>query len=108
MNNSTGRAIAITLFAVILAGGIAAVAYNAGAQHAVADGGRAWTVPANAQVVYVRPYGFGFGFFPVILLVFLFFGLMRVLFWRRRAYWHHHYQCRGGRDESGPAEKATV
>ena len=110
MNGSTGRAVAVGLLALLIGAGIAAVAYNAGTQHAVADGGRAFTVPPNAQVVYVRPWGFGFGFFFPFLFFALFFIALRGLFWRGRyRAWHHHGQCGAHREDSpGPDVTGTT
>ncbi len=102
MNQSTARALAIGLLALLVGAGIAAVAYNAGTQHAVTDGGRAFTIPPNAQVVYVRPWGFGFGFFFPFLFFWLFFVALRGVFWRGHRGWHHG-QCVARRDGSpGP------
>ena len=106
MNGSRGSLVAVGLLAMLVGAGIAAVAYNAGTQHAVTDGGRVFTTPANAQVVYVRPWGFGFGFFLPFLFIALFFAVLRGMFWRGRYHrWHHHGQCGPGahRDDSpGP------
>ena len=99
--NSTGRAIAISLVALALAAGIAAVAYNAGSHHAV-------QIPPNAQVVYMHP---GFGFFPIFPLFFLilfFVFAVRGLFWRRRRGWGHHRCHYADHDMTQPPQQPTV
>ena len=105
MNGSRGSLVAVGLLAMLVGAGIAAVAYNAGTQHAaVTDGGRVFTAPANAPVVYLRPWGFGFGFFLPFLFIALFFAVLRAMFWRSRYRgWHHHGQCGAHRTDSpGP------
>ncbi len=110
MHESRGRALAIGFLALLVGAGLAVVAYNAGATHAVVDGGRVFTTPPNAQVVYVRPWGFGFGFFFPFLFFALFFLGLRGLFWRGRRGWNHNHQCGAHRDgSSGPdVTNATV
>ena len=109
MNGSTtGRTVAVALLSLMVGAGIALVAYNAGTQHAVTDGGRAFTVPPNAQVVYVRPWGYGFGFFFPLLFLFLFFGVMRRAFWYGgRRGWHHHGYCGGVHRDETPGPDVT-
>lgn len=108
MNGYRGRALAAGLLALLVGTGIAIVAYNAGANHALMDGGRAFTTPPNAQVVYVRPYGFGFGFFPFLLFALFFIGL-RGMFWRGRRYGYHQHQCGPHRDGTpGPDVTGTT
>jgi hypothetical protein len=80
------------LLAVLLlvgAAGIGAVAFNMGlaqgvAQTGVAEG--ATQAPLYARpFFYPRPFGFGFGIFGFLFtafIVFLFFGLLRRVFWR--------------------------
>jgi hypothetical protein len=60
--------------------------YNLGVAHGVAESARAVAAPGNgpAVVIWPRPWGFGFGFFPVFPLFFILFWLViaRGLFWR--------------------------
>lgn len=106
MNGSTtGRLVAVGLLALVVGAAIAIVAYNAGTQHAVTDGGRVFTTPPNAQVVYVRPWGFGFGFFFPFLFFLLFFAALRGFFWRGgRRGWYHHGHCAAQREDSPAAD----
>ena len=107
MDRNTGRALGLTLLALLIGIGIAVVAYNAGANHAALGGGRAWAPPANAQVVYVRPWGFGFGFFPFFLIL-LFFFFIRGLFWRGYRYRHGYYGQRCGEHQQPPDDSKTA
>ena len=64
-----------------------------GVTYGIAESGRL-AVPGGTPVVafWPRPWGFGFGFFPIFpLLFFLFFWVFvaRALFWRGR--WHRGY-----------------
>jgi hypothetical protein len=83
----------ILLTLVVLAGALAVgyYAYQAGVAQGLADSGKLVVPEAGARLYpfygpfWHRPFGFGFGFlgclFPV-LFFFLFFGLLRGLFWR--------------------------
>ena len=114
MNGSTtGRTVAIALLSLMVGAGIALVAYNAGTQHAVTDGGHVLTAPPNAQVVYVRqPWGFGFGFFVPFMFFLAFVALLRSVVWRgSRRGWYppHHGYCGTHRGEApGPDVTGTT
>jgi hypothetical protein len=83
-NRSWWRVLAVVLVVIVGVGVVAATAYNAGVAHAVAGPAQALpTPPAGAQYVYVVPRHWGggfFPFFPILLLVFMFF-LVRALLW---------------------------
>jgi len=70
--------------------------YNLGLAHGLAEGSRAVVVPGGAVPVvalWPRPWGFGFGFFPLFFIVFWIF-VLRALFWRGR--WRGRtYGCGG-------------
>ncbi len=72
--------------AVLLAAGVGVMAYNAGVVHGVAQSGKIVTGP---QGVYPymgwHPWGFGFFFGPLFLILFFFFFVVRGLFWGA---WH--------------------
>ena len=61
--------------------------YNLGVAHGVAESVRVTAAPGGVPVValWPRPWGFGFGFFPVFPLFFILFWIVaaRGLFWRR-------------------------
>jgi hypothetical protein len=76
--------------------GVAFYAYNLGVAHGVVQGvaERAVAAAPGAAtfpvVFYPRPWGFGFGFFPFLFILFGIF-LLRGLFWRRA--WYGGYAC---------------
>ena len=80
------------LGAIVVCAAIAGVgfyAYNLGVAQGVAESGRALAAPGAGTpvvVVWPRPWGFGFGFFPFFPLVFILFWVFvaRGLFWRGR------------------------
>ena len=67
------RALAIAALAVMLAAVIGIGAYNAGAAHAVADGG--------GHLHWGHGFGYGFSPFFSLFFFFLFFAIMRRLWW---------------------------
>jgi hypothetical protein len=90
---------------VLLAVGIGIPAYNMGVAQGLADSGKIVVPPAGAPPAAVPPvgvpygygwrghfgpFGFGFGFlwclFP-LLFFFLFFGVMRAVFWKSGFGW---------------------
>jgi hypothetical protein len=80
-------------FAVLVAIGIAALGYQAGVAH-----GLALQIPAGAAAApmvppyyWYRPWGFGFGFFPIFFFVLLWIALSRALFWGGRGRWRRGY-----------------
>ena len=82
MGNRGLRALAIAALLIAAAAAIGTGAYNAGLAQGLAEAGRATAVPGTPYVyMWPRPWGFGFGFFPLLFVLFLFFGL-RGLFWR--------------------------
>ena len=60
--------------------------YNLGVARGVAENVATVAAPATGApiLVYPRPWGFGFGYFPFFPLLFIFFWLFvaRALFWR--------------------------
>ena len=92
----------VTFLMIAMLGGVAFYSYNLGVARGVAQGvaERAVVAAPGAAaapiVFYPRPWGFGFGFFPFLFILFGIFAL-RGLFWRRA--WHgrgHGYGCGGG------------
>ena len=87
MNNNV-RWIAVVV-ALLLAGGAAIVAYNAGVAHGLAQSGKFVVGPGGWG-----PHPWGWGFFPLapLFFIFLFFFVLRGIFWRGA--WHRHgYGC---------------
>jgi hypothetical protein len=79
---------AVALVALLVAGAaaIGIGAYKAGVAQGMAESGRMIAAPpAGIPYVYVSPRPWGFGFFPLFVLL-LFFLALRGLFWRGR--WH--------------------
>ena len=80
-NRSLVRALAIAALVIAAAAAIGFGAYNAGVAQGIAESGRAIAAPpAGTPYVYVRPWGFGFPFFPIVFLLFFFF-VVRGLLW---------------------------
>ena len=88
MNRYLARGILIAVLALAAAVAIGLGAYNAGVAQGIAESGRAVAaLPPGATPVYLWPYrGFGFGFFPFFVLLFLFFVLRGVI-WRRQRWY---------------------
>ena len=95
--------------AILVIGGLIAVgAYDAGLSQAVVQ-----TAPAASgapAVYYGHPYGYGwgFGFFPFgflfpLLGIFIFFGLLRMLFWGGRGYYGHRGWYGDGQQHDVPS-----
>jgi len=75
----------ILVVAALVAAGF--YGYNLGLSQGVAEAGRAVAAPSGGAPVVVmwpRPWGFGFGFFPFFPLLFILFWFFvaRGLFWR--------------------------
>jgi hypothetical protein len=101
MNGKWLLAIALVLVVIVGAVTLGAYAYNIGLAQGVAQADK---LPAPATGVmpyrfaggpfFFRPWGFGFGFlgclFPLFFF-FLFFGLLRMMFWGRRWGWRGHH-----------------
>ena len=91
------------LLGIALVGALAVVGiytYNLGLAHGIAQGGQLVTAPGSAApvVIWPRPWGFGFGFFPFFPFLFILFAVfaLRGLFWRR-AWYGGGFGCgRGG------------
>ena len=93
MNYRFIRALVVALLFVAAFGAVGSYTYHLGVVNGMAESGRL-AVPNGTPVVAIwpRPWGFGFGFFPIFpLLFFLFFWVLvaRALFWRGR--WHRGY-----------------
>jgi len=110
---------ALLLIGLLIAGG--AMAYRAGVVQGIAQAPEVATAISNAaesgQGLPIPAYGYGypyygfrphFGFFPFggifgfILFIFLFFGLMRLLFFRRWAWGYGHMHRHGHWKGYGP------
>ena len=76
------------LLGIALVGALAGVGvytYNLGLAHGIAQSGQLVAAPGSGApiVVWPRPWGFGFGFFPFFPLIILFWIVVaRGLFWR--------------------------
>ena len=76
MGNRFGFRLAVGLVACAALAAVGFYGYNLGVAQGIAESGRAVALPGGGVpvVVWTRPWGFGFGFFP-------FFPLLFVLFW---------------------------
>ena len=88
-----GIGLAVLLLLAVTAG----IAYNVGLSQGVAQtvitqapSGQVPVVPPYAYGWY-RPWGFGFGFPFFLLFIFLWFGLLRGLFWGGGRWRHRYY-----------------
>jgi len=81
----------VGLLMIAALAGVAFYSYNLGVAQGVAQGVAERAVVATPGatgvpvVFYPRPWGFGFGFFPLLFILFGIF-LLRGLFWRRGWY----------------------
>ena len=98
MGTRSGFQWLIGLLIVAMLAAVGLYAYNIGVAHGIAESGRLVTAPSGATPpVYVwgpRPWGYGFGFFPLLFIFFWAF-VLRGIFWGRRAY-HRGYGYRYG------------
>jgi hypothetical protein len=86
------------LLMIAIAAIAGAYAYNLGVAHGIAESGRALSAPGTggpAVVMWPRPWGFGFGFFPFFpfLIVLFWFAVLRGICWRggwRRHGWNDY------------------
>jgi hypothetical protein len=96
MNMRRGLGLGWALVTVVVAGVVAWFAYHAGLATTIASSGAA---PAVRDGVYYggypEPWGFGFGFFPLLLFILLIVFLFRRRrwgggYWGGRGYWGGH------------------
>jgi hypothetical protein len=81
----SGRSWLIGLVIVALVAVIGVYTYNLGVAQGIAESSRVGTATGTVPVVvWPRPWGFGFGFFPFFPLLFILFALFafRGLCWR--------------------------
>ena len=118
MGHRTWFRIAIGVLALATLAGVSTYSYNAGLAQGLSESGRTIAFAP-------RPWGFGFGFFPIfpLFVIFFWFVILRGLFWRgpwghrrwyydgvppafdewhRRAHDRHSYRCRSGTVSSCP------
>ncbi|MFL5777486.1 MAG: hypothetical protein ACJ761_00955 [Chloroflexota bacterium] len=102
------RILAGVLLAIVLVGGfglVASFAYQAGASTAVVATGSAATpvvIPAYGWGFF-HPWGFGlFGFFGLLLFLFIVFALIRAIAWGGRGYGRGGWGRGYGRGWGGP------
>jgi hypothetical protein len=106
MNRNVLIGVLLLLLVVAGAVGIGGYAYNLGVAQGVADSGKIVAPPAGAVPfvygapwMFYRPWGFGFGalgcLFP-LLFFFLFFALVRGVFWGGRGWRGGHRHWEGG------------
>ena len=81
------------LIGILLVAAIAGVgfySYNLGVAQGIAEGSRIVAARGTGVpvVIWPRPWGFGFGFFPFFPFLFILFGFfaLRRLLWRRGAW----------------------
>jgi len=96
MNYRLLRTLILALLLIASLAAVGSYTYNLGVAHGIAESGR-FVGPNGAPIVafWPRPWGFGFGFFPLFpLLFFILFWIFaaRALFWRGR--WHRGYSGR--------------
>jgi hypothetical protein len=113
MNGNTGLRIVSALVLVAAIGAIAYFAFQAGIAQGspiTIEAPSGESVPAPSPYYgygygpFHRPWGFGFGFFGVLLtifLIFLAFRAFRFLFWGPRWGWGHHHGPWGRPWENG-------
>ena len=93
MNRTGYRVVIVLLLAAPAAAAVGVAAYNAGVAQGLAEASRAAgtaNVPAPYIYAWPRPWGFGlFPFFPFFpfLFIFLWFVLLRGLWWRGSRGW---------------------
>jgi hypothetical protein len=76
----------VAVLAMVMLAGVGFYSYNLGVAHGIAESGRIAAAPVAGGVptVVYWPHPWGFGFFPFfpLLFFFLFFFVLRGLFWR--------------------------
>lgn len=104
MNGRTISVVVLVLLLIAGAIGVGAYAYNVGVAQGLAESGKL-VAPAPGVVPYPYygpyffhgPFGFGYGLLGCLvplLFFFLFFGLLRGIFWRGHWGWGGHYGWR--------------
>jgi hypothetical protein len=79
---------ATVLAVILLSFGAGTIAYNVGLSHGIAQGMAAQGTPVPPYAYgWYRPWGFGFGF-PLLFFVFVWFAVLRGLWWGGP--WRHH------------------
>jgi hypothetical protein len=71
----------IGLLMVAMVAAVGVYTYNLGVAHGIAESGRAIAAPGTGVpvvAVWPRPWGFGFGFFPLFPFLFILFFLFAV------------------------------
>jgi len=105
MGDRFGFRLAIGVALVAALAGVGFYTYNLGLAHGVAQGSQAIAAPGAGGVpvvIWPRPWGFGFGFFP-------FFPLM-ILFWifvLRGLFWRGAWRGRGCRPDTRPYDRSA-
>lgn len=100
MNGRWWVGIVLVIALIVGAAGLGAYAYNMGLMQGMAQADRlpapsAGTLPypyAGGPFFY-RPWGFGFGFLGCLIplfVLFIVFGVMRMVFWNARWGWRGH------------------
>jgi len=106
MNGSTIVRVLLALVLIAGVAGFGVYVYNVGVAQGVADSARLAS-PESGGAPYpyyvgpfgYRPFGFGFGIFGCLIplfFLFLFFGLLRGLFWRGGRGWGRPRHWDGG------------
>lgn len=106
MNGRFVFGLLLTLLIVAGVIGVGAYAYNLGIAQGIADSGKL-VAPATGVAPYpyfyrpfgFHPFGWGFGFLSCLIplfIFFVFFSVMRMVFWRARWGGMHHRKWEGG------------
>lgn len=98
MRNRLALRVAIALLAGLALVMVGGYAYNLGVVHGIAESGRAAASGTGVPVVGVWPRPWGFGWFPVFPLFFLF----ALLFLVRGLYWRGAWGCGYGYGYGSP------
>jgi hypothetical protein len=123
MGDRFGFRLAIGIALVVMLAAVGVYTYNLGVAQGIAESGRAIAAPGTTvPVVAFWPRPWGFGFFPIFPLLFIFFWffILRGLFWRgawyRRgcgsggvppAFDEWHRRAHAQQDQQGPRPSQT-